>query len=78
MELELHILLQISYVGEIPSCILAITNSGHQLTKPMCGIWVQQDYLFLGGVLFIFAFIGMEMAKPSKESHFEPEMYQDK
>jgi hypothetical protein len=36
---------------------------------------MQQDYLFLYTVLFIFAFIGMEMAKPSKPCHFEPEVY---
>lgn len=33
-----HILLQVSYAGEIPSCFLAVAYSGHQLTKPMCGI----------------------------------------
>ncbi|CAM6084740.1 unnamed protein product [Calypogeia fissa] len=32
---------------------------------------VQQEYLFLLTVLFIFAFIGVEMAKPSKPSNFE-------
>jgi hypothetical protein len=36
---------------------------------------VDQEYLFLYTALFIFAFIGMEMAKPDKPSHFEPEMY---
>ncbi|KAG0607516.1 hypothetical protein M758_8G034100 [Ceratodon purpureus] len=36
---------------------------------------VNPDYLYIYTVLFIFAFIGMEMAKPSKPSHFEPDMY---
>ncbi|KAG6543678.1 hypothetical protein Mapa_014862 [Marchantia paleacea] len=35
---------------------------------------VKMEYICAACVLFIFAFIGIEMAKPDKPSHFEPEI----
>eukprot|EP00249_Psilotum_nudum_P011038 c22931_g1_i1 orf=130-681(+) len=36
---------------------------------------LKEEYMFLYTALFIFAFIGMELTKPVKESNFLPEIY---
>eukprot|EP00250_Pteridium_aquilinum_P024615 c29330_g1_i1 orf=200-820(+) len=44
----------------------------------MVGYGVQVEYIFLGMVLFIFAFIGIEMAKPEEDYDFPPEIYKER
>lgn len=39
---------------------------------------LQPEYYMGFTVLFLFGYIGIEMGKPSKPSHFEPEMYKVK
>lgn len=39
---------------------------------------VQVEYIFLAVVLFIFAFIGIEMDKPEQDFDFPPEVYKER
>lgn len=39
---------------------------------------IQVEYIFLGIVLFIFAFIGIEMAKPDQDHELPPEIYKER
>ncbi|KAI5063941.1 hypothetical protein GOP47_0020611 [Adiantum capillus-veneris] len=43
-------------------------------------VWygVQVEYIFLAAVLFIFAFIGIEMDKPDLDHEFPPEIYMER
>ncbi|MCO5592729.1 hypothetical protein L7F22_046732 [Adiantum nelumboides] len=39
---------------------------------------VQVEYIFLAAVLFIFAFVGIEMNKPDLDHEFPPEIYMER
>ncbi|KAH7415880.1 hypothetical protein KP509_14G064300 [Ceratopteris richardii] len=43
-------------------------------------VWfgVQVEYVFLAFVLFVFAFIGLEMDKPVQDHEFPPEIYMER
>ncbi|CAM6014243.1 unnamed protein product [Sphagnum balticum] len=39
---------------------------------------IPHEYLFIYTAVFVVIFVGIEMAKPAKETNFEPEMYRKK